>query len=219
MAMGWNDLSIPWRAAFQQAWEAYCSGSLPIGCVIADRDESVLFSGRNRMYEDDAADGSLAGNHLAHAEMNALAPIRSDVIDPSQCILYSTMEPCPMCTGAIRMIKVGAVHYAARDPMAGSIALLEATPYMRRGGITVSGPAPSPIENFSVALNVAAFLSKHPGSDFPVRMMSAWQPLVPDAVRLGQMMHDTGMLERMRDAGYQVDDVFESALGGFRPSG
>jgi tRNA(adenine34) deaminase len=214
----WDEVSAPWRAAFEQAWEAYCAGSLPIGCVIADREDNVLFAGRNRLYEYVAETGQLAGNHLAHAELNALAFLRTATTEPQGCVLYTTMEPCPMCTGAIRMIKVGAVAYAARDPMAGSITLLEATPFMRRAGISVTGPAEPELEHFSVALNVAAFLRNHPGSDFPVRMMSAWQPLVPDAVRLGQLIHDTGMLQRMRHAGYHIEHVFEAVLSEIQPA-
>jgi tRNA(adenine34) deaminase len=210
--VSWHDLSLPWQSAFEEAWAAYCAGSLPIGCVIADRDDHVLLRGRNRLHEDSPGDGVLFGNHLAHAEMNALAPLRRDAIDPFTCVLYTTMEPCPMCTGAIRMIKVGAVHYAARDPLAGSISLLETTPFMRRAGITVAGPAPPGIENFSVALNIAAFLKIYAGTDLPVRVMTLYQSILPDAVRLGQKLHDTGMLQRMRASRYNVDAVFDAVF-------
>ncbi len=216
--MTWDDLSKPWQAALSEAWTAYCAGSLPIGCAIADREDNILFTGRNRLHEDDPPHGLLAGNHLAHAEMNALAPLRKQSIDPKQCVLYTTMEPCPMCTGAIRMTHIGAVHYAARDPVAGSIGLLDATPFMRRGGITVTGPVQSQLETFSVALTIAAFLELHAGTDLPVRIMTSYQPHVPDAVHLGQLLHDTGSLKRLCDGGYPADVVFRDVLGEIKPT-
>jgi tRNA(adenine34) deaminase len=43
----WEDLSIPWKVSFEEAWEAYCSGSLPIGAVLVDSDHNIISRGRN----------------------------------------------------------------------------------------------------------------------------------------------------------------------------
>jgi tRNA(adenine34) deaminase len=212
--MPWEDLTKPWQMAFEQAWEAYCAGSLPIGCSIADRVDTVLFTGRNRLHEQETAPGLLCGNHLAHAEMNAMAPLRPDEVDARECVLYTTMEPCPMCTGAIRMIKVGAVHYAARDPLAGSISLLEATPFMRRAGISVAGPATPDMEGVSVAIIVAAFLEIYAGSDLPIRLMTEYQTLVPVAVYAGLNLHVTGELRRLAASHARTAEMYNAVLRG-----
>lgn len=216
--MTWDSLSPPWQAAFAQAWDAWCAGSLPVGCAIADRSDAVLFTGRNRIEEAEAPRGLLAGNQLAHAEMNALALLRSDRVDPRSCVLYSTLEPCPMCTGAIRMTGIGAVHYAARDALDGSMSLLEATPHMRRAGITVTGPMTPQMELVSLALFIAAFLNMHSGTGLPIRVMSDFQELAPDAVRKAQILTDTGTLHRLYAAGAPAPEVYDAIVGDAGPS-
>lgn len=215
--MSWDNLEPPWKAAFEQAWVAWRAGSLPVGCAIADRDDQVLVTGRNRIEEPSAPQGLLSGNQMAHAEMNALAPLRSDQVDPRSCVLYSTLEPCPMCTGAIRMMNVGAVHFAARDALDGSMALLDANPHMRRAGITVTGPMTAEMELVSLALFIEAFLRLHAGTDLPIRVMSDFQAMAPDAVRKAQILHDTGALDRLSKADASMADVYETIIGDSGP--
>jgi hypothetical protein len=47
----WEELSEPWRACAEEAWEAYRRGSLPIGAVVTDALGNVLSRGRNRIHE------------------------------------------------------------------------------------------------------------------------------------------------------------------------
>lgn len=187
--MYWDSLSPSWQQTFEQAWEAYGAGSLPIGSVVTDQSGVIIAVGRNRLYEETAEPGLLAGNHLAHAEINALAAIKGDAFDTTDLVVYSTMEPCPMCTGAIRMNGVGAVHFAARDPMAGNISLLDANEFMRRPSIRVSGPPSPEYEIVSVVLNLTAFYDINPDRDQANRMANAWKPVVPEAVRIAAEFH------------------------------
>lgn len=216
--MTWNSLSLPWRAAFEQAWTAWRAGSLPVGCVVADREDAVLLSGRNRIEEPEADRGLLSGNQLAHAEMNALAQLRPGELDPRRCVLYSTLEPCPMCIGAIRLMNIGAVHYAARDALDGSASLLDANAYMRRTGTTITGPGTADMELVGSALFIAAFLRLHAGTALPIRVMTDFQELLPDAVRKAQVLHDTGTLRRLSDAGAPVSEVYDTVLHDTGPS-
>src|SRR5258708_25047415 len=102
---GWLDMPEPWRVCFDEAWSAYCAGSLPIGAAVVDADGRVVGRGRNRMFEDGAgASGlDLVGHRLAHAEMNALLRLDHPHVDVRSCVLYTTLEPCALCVGAIRM--------------------------------------------------------------------------------------------------------------------
>jgi len=127
----------PWRACLEEAGAAYRAGSLPIGAAVADPAGSVIARGRNRIHEHEADGGHLHGHRLAHAELNALNALDYRASDPLHCTRYTTTEPCPRCTGAIRIVKIGTVRYAARATVGGTIALLEATPFMRRGGSRV----------------------------------------------------------------------------------
>ena len=68
---GWDQLAEPWQVAYEQAWESWCEGSFGIGACLADpSDGSIVAVGRNRIGESRDTPGVLAGNFLAHAEMN-----------------------------------------------------------------------------------------------------------------------------------------------------
>ncbi len=116
------------RQALALAREAAAEGEVPVGAVIV-RDGTVIASGRNRREGDKQA--------LAHAEIeaiyNACAALGGWRL--SGCTLYVTLEPCPMCAGAIINARVDRVVYGAPDPKAGSCGSLTdlfALPYNHR---------------------------------------------------------------------------------------
>lgn len=97
------------------AWESFCAGSLGIGAVVT-RGTDVVATGRNRLAETDPGDDLLAGTSLAHAEINALAKLPWGS-DPAGLELWTTLQPCLQCIGAIRLSPVGMVHVLAPDPL------------------------------------------------------------------------------------------------------
>ena len=137
----WDKLSEPWQGCVELAWEAYRAGSLPIGAVVADAEGRVLAVGRNRIQERSGPPGAVFGRKLAHAELNALLSLKSEE-DPRALVLFTTTEPRPLCAGAARMADVGGLRYASREPWAGSAAMFETAPYLRRGNPVVVGPGP-----------------------------------------------------------------------------
>ncbi|VAW38980.1 tRNA-specific adenosine-34 deaminase [hydrothermal vent metagenome] len=153
----WNRLSPPWQAAVALAWEAYCARSLPIGAVIVNGNGRLVANGRNALFESES-DAPLHGSRLAHAEMNALLALSKTDSSPENCTLYTTLEPCMMCMGAIRMMRIGMVHFACHDPLAGSAALVETAPYQALGPLPVSGPQDATLEAVLLLLNVETML-------------------------------------------------------------
>ena len=121
-------------------WAAYCAGCVPVGAAAIDTQGRVLAIGRNRIFQFEEEGGFLYGQTLAHAELNALIRLPVDGPDRYTCALYTTMEPCPLCLGALYMSGVRRLHYACRDPYTGSVDLLGATPYLRRKPIQVFWP-------------------------------------------------------------------------------
>ncbi|MBD3919513.1 nucleoside deaminase [Paenibacillus sp. PR3] len=120
----WEYLTEPWKACFEEAWEAYCNGSIPIGAVLVDQRGEIISRGRNRIHEITAPEKQICSNRLAHAEINVLMQMNSvdsDIL--KDCILYTTTEPCILCFGAIVMSGVRTVRYAATDPVAGGTSL------------------------------------------------------------------------------------------------
>ena len=151
----WENLSPQWQAALEMAWEAYCSGTIPIGAVIADAEGNIYARGRNRIMDTSAPDNQVCANELAHAELNALLALKLayDECKAKSVALYTTMEPCPLCMGAVYMSDVKTLHYAAHDPWAGSTNLLGTTPYLSRKPVKVFEPTNTVLENILIALH------------------------------------------------------------------
>ena len=99
--------------ALELAREAADAGEVPVGCVIV-RDGAVISRGRNRREEKQAV--------CSHAEMEAMAQANATLgswrLD--NCALYVTLEPCPMCAGAILNARIPKVFYGARDSTFGA---------------------------------------------------------------------------------------------------
>ena len=102
------------REALALAREAAAAGEVPVGCVIAGPDGRVIGRGRNRREE--------AGDATAHAELEAIREACAALGDwrLDGCTLVVTLEPCPMCAGAIINARVPAVIYGAREPQSGA---------------------------------------------------------------------------------------------------
>ena len=102
------------RQALSLAREAADAGEVPVGCVIADEDGQIIGRGRNRREEKQSVS--------SHAEMEAMAQANEALgtwrLD--DCELYVTLEPCPMCAGAILNARIPRVFYGARDPAFGA---------------------------------------------------------------------------------------------------
>lgn len=213
--MLWSSLSPPWRCCLEEAWAAYRAGSLPIDAAIADGAGQIIARGRNRIFEAEAAGRLLRGHRLAHAEMNALIALDWARVDPAACTLYTTTEPCPLCTGAIRMAPIGAVRYASRDAGAGSIALLGATPFMRRRPIAVAGPERADLEAIIVALHVewsladAAAATSARSAERSAFLLEAWSLVTPQGVGLGRTLFASGRLRAWRERGATAAEVVD----------
>src|SRR5690348_10834728 len=95
----WRGLAWPWHECFQLAWESFQAGSVPVGAVLVDGSGQRVSSGRNRRRESGAVPGQISGSNLAHAELNALASLPPG--DYPQHVLYTTLEPCLLCTAAL----------------------------------------------------------------------------------------------------------------------
>lgn len=190
----WNELPEPWRAAFGQAWEAYCGGSIPIGAALADEHGNVIARGRSMQYEKEAPPGQIAWSKLSHAELNTLLQVSAhDHPNIRGCTLYTTVEPCPLCFGALVMSNVRSLCFAARDGWAGSTNLLHANAYIGSKPIRVSGPDER-LEVLSVALNTEYFIRKFGAHSSAI--IDVWEQDCPAGVRLGRQWYQGGRLIR-----------------------
>jgi tRNA(Arg) A34 adenosine deaminase TadA len=120
MATRWQSLPLGARAAFEEQWDALAAGGLPCGAAVVDADGQVIARGRNHVYDPAGSRASqtrypLQATRLAHAEMNALAGVRTDA-DHETLTLWTTQHPCAMCTAAVAFVGIGSVRFIADDP-------------------------------------------------------------------------------------------------------
>jgi|GEM_PF-440038 len=129
-----------WSRCLDAAIEAFNSGSLGIAAAVVDPGMAIVSLGRNRMDEIPDDPLSISGSSVSHAETNAIHGLGRRSLGDYELSLYTTVEPCPMCVGAIGMSRIRRVVAASRDPHAGSLDLLESSGYLRSKGITTEEP-------------------------------------------------------------------------------
>lgn len=100
------------KEALKQAGKAYALGEVPIGCVIVCNDK-IIARGYNRRNTDKST--------LAHAEITAIRRASAKAGDwrLEDCCMYITLEPCPMCAGAIVQARIPRVVAGCMNPKAG----------------------------------------------------------------------------------------------------
>ena len=102
--------------ALEEARDAGARGEVPVGAVIVGPDGEILAQAGNRMRE--------LSDPTAHAEFQAIraacAALGSERL--TDCDLYVTLEPCPMCAAAISAARIKRLYYGAADPKSGGIA-------------------------------------------------------------------------------------------------
>lgn len=97
--------------ALEEAKKALQENTYPVGAVIVDEDFNVIGKGRNRVHPSQ--------DITAHAEIDAMRNAGSTIFDAKinnkKFTLYSTLEPCPMCTGGILFAKIQRVVWLLND--------------------------------------------------------------------------------------------------------
>ena len=100
------------KKAFEEAKYAFYKNEVPVGCVIVNENEIIYRS--SNMVE-------LLNDSTAHAELIAITSAQNSINNKNLdgCILYTTLEPCLMCHGAIYWSKINTIVYGASDEKRG----------------------------------------------------------------------------------------------------
>jgi len=101
------------RLALAEAQRAFEEGEVPVGAVVV-QDGRILGRGHNRIER--------LKDPTAHAEMIAVSAAAENLRHPrlNEATIYVTIEPCPMCAGAIVLARLKRLVFGARDPKAGA---------------------------------------------------------------------------------------------------
>ncbi len=196
----WATLGQVWQTAVTEAFNSYLEGTTPIGAVVISDTGEIVSRGRSTALIE----------RLKHAETEAIRQIPKTVDQPHYEI-YTTLEPCPYCTGAIRMEKLNAVHFAARDPIAGSTHLLDSNPFMREFHCEVYPPSNSDLENAVVAL-----LIEHRTRRGQDHWRDQWSSYNPRSVEVGELLASKGQHAQWVERGVNHPTLYDEVCSYFR---
>ena len=105
------------QEALDEAEKSLTEGGLPIGAVIV-KDGEIISRGHNRLIQNDSV--------ILHAEMDAIENAgRLNYEDYKKCTLYTTLSPCPMCSGAVILYNIPRVVIGENTTLMGAENLLE----------------------------------------------------------------------------------------------
>jgi tRNA(adenine34) deaminase len=197
-------LEGPWRESFELAWEAFLAGTIPVGAVVADGSGEIVARGRNRIFEESAPPGQLAGTYLAHAELNALVGLPRFLVRDGRGpfdhhILYTTLEPCALCVGAALMMMVGELRYASTDHYGGGRELRLENPHTARRPLELTGPLDGILGDFGELLHLAHFVWRRPDG----QVLATYRERKPDLVELAERLD----LMNAAQSGATLDDA------------
>ena len=103
--------------AIEEAKKSLNEGGIPIGAVLV-KDGEVISKGHNRLIQNDSV--------ILHAEMDAIENAgRLDYEDYRKCTLYTTLSPCPMCSGAVILYNIPRVVIGENTTLMGAENLLK----------------------------------------------------------------------------------------------
>jgi len=198
----WEKLSKPWQACFEEVWDAYCKGSVPIRAVIVSAEGEIISRGRNRINEETKELNKLSGSRIAHAEMNAIYSCEEGVRNST---IYSSMEPCVMCFGTIIMNSIKEVYYGARDGLAGGLNLRNS--YIDKKNIKIHEHN-SELEIVQLVIKTDYIYRNY--SERADEMLGIWGAKCPLGIELGRKWYQEGRLPQYKEAQYTIEQVVEN---------
>ena len=113
--------------ALEEAEQAFKEGTYPIGAVLVGPDGKIICTGRNRVFSN--------MDPTCHAEIDVIRKAGVMLLDKkykNKCTLYTSVEPCPMCTGALIFSDIKRVVWALSDDYLGALRIMKEGNHFRR---------------------------------------------------------------------------------------
>jgi len=176
-----------WNKCFQLTVDSLRAGNFAIASVITDSNYSIISMGTNQTINNYSSINKISDSLIAHSEINTIYNLPKKHAQRRDLILFTTVEPCPMCLGAIAMSRIRSILIASRDTWAGSANLLEKTSYLKGKEISVTFNNDTSIERFFLLLHVYSLFRNAKVPEYhnaiqAFRMVSA--PIVQIALEL-----------------------------------
>lgn len=196
------------RRALELAWRACKAGTIGIGALLVSGDGVVLYEGNNAIFAPADA-GPLSNSRIAHAEMNVLAQV-TPADDIADATLYTSLEPCSMCAGAIVIHDLHHVRVLAKDWLMHDLdAMGDRNDWIRRRW------TPRSFATDPGVVRLAGLLASHTmlfWSDGNHSYVDALIEADPETAAWMLEIVDSGQLIELASADASLDDVIEALL-------
>lgn len=198
----WNDISKIWQAAFYEGWNSFKNGSIPIGAVIADENDNIICTGRNRVSE------ITDGNHrIAHAETDCLLRLDTRKYpDVKNYTIYACMEPCPMCMGMIVMSNFRKIRVAAKDGYCGSIHYCKDDRYVSSKNISTFFEL-GDLQLVQLTMQIYFELKTNNGSSNEI--IDCFAADCPEAVEIARNFYENRTLDKLAGDGTDFSIIYD----------
>ena len=159
---------------------------------------AIVAAGRGHRYEAMAPDGQLAGTHIAHAEVNALAQLSAQR-HWDDTLLLTSLEPCVMCHGAAIQSTVARFCFAGKIWTPRGRTARPDSQALRRAFV-IHGPLPGPRGAFAEMLHIAFLLAKPAGRHVMDVQRAALPRLASYTERVQGLLQDAARDDEYRHA-------------------
>lgn len=208
--MVWEELEYGWQMAFSKAWDAFCSGTIPIGAAIINENNVLVSLGQNMIFVEHTDESVISGSSLAHAEINAIVQLkRKEHPNIRSYTLFTTTEPCILCFGAIVMGNIRHFKFAAQDRYGGATELNDRSNYVKSKNIQIEGPFEQ-LEAVQIVLSTYYELEKNmPNYE---HLLAQMELVSPQGVNTGKLLFKERILRSLADENKPIADAFREIL-------
>lgn len=205
----WENLDKPWQEAISLVWEAYKKGTIPIGAVIVNEEGKIIARGQNQVF-DETSRHPLAGSNMAHAEMTALFGLKvEDHPNIKRYILYTSLEPCPMCFGTAIMMGIRRIYYGGNDGYAGALSINKTFPYIRSKNVEIVKFGGN-LEAFQLMIqSVYEYERQHPRVE---EILASWSKVNGPAIEYGKKLHQEKYFPRAQKENKPIEEIYNELM-------
>lgn len=201
----WNDISEAWQTAFSAGWESFKNGSVPIGAVICNENDEMICMGRNKANE--ITNGNAK---IAHAETDCLLQLDTHKYpDLQSYILYTCMEPCPMCMGTIVMSNFRNLRIAAKDGYCGAVHYCGEDSYIKSKNVNAVFEL-GDLQFVQLTMQTYFELQKNDGAANSV--IEHFAADCPHAVNIAKILYKDRILDTYAKKNANFGEVFDSII-------
>lgn len=201
--MRYSELDNIWKKIYMNEWESLCHKSKAIAALIVDEDGNVISEGRNKIGE-----ATIPNPRVSHAEVEAIRNLDIEKYpNVNTYVLYTALEPCPMCMGTMVMGGLRKIVIGTHDDHGGAMSLIEHSTFLVSKKIAISW-MPQIYGDIQRGLQAIKELLYNKDNDKLNRMLKDFSVYNQKGVDAAVSLVNEGLFSVKTPAEYDIEYVF-----------